>query len=60
MSEHSSYLITLYYTMTNLFNLFLIFSCAEVEARSQWLHHRSNKNKDALRRVLLTTQMKVR
>ncbi|XP_056619644.1 DNA polymerase zeta catalytic subunit [Triplophysa dalaica] len=30
----------------------------EMEARSQWLHHRSNKNKDALRRVLLTTQMK--
>lgn len=30
----------------------------DMEPRSQRLHQRSNKNKDALRRVLLTTQMK--
>ncbi|XP_067240784.1 DNA polymerase zeta catalytic subunit isoform X3 [Chanodichthys erythropterus] len=30
----------------------------DMEPRSQRLHRKSNKNKDALRRVLLTTQMK--
>uniref|UniRef100_A0A673FL04 DNA polymerase zeta catalytic subunit n=1 Tax=Sinocyclocheilus rhinocerous TaxID=307959 RepID=A0A673FL04_9TELE len=39
--------------------LFWICFCTDIEPRSQRLHQKGNKNKDALRRVLLTTQMKL-
>uniref|UniRef100_A0A671NP77 DNA polymerase zeta catalytic subunit n=1 Tax=Sinocyclocheilus anshuiensis TaxID=1608454 RepID=A0A671NP77_9TELE len=37
---------------------FWICFCTDIEPRSQRLHQKGNINKDALRRVLLTTQMK--